>query len=296
MSPFCAPWHPDLGSFGAWWPVLAAAALLAVFVCKYKGWWRPLFFVFVCYLVVLSPALGFVRMLFQQETPCADWWQYLAAPCIFALIGAGCATVLALVHGGTRTGIMAVICAAMALLFVQTWRRCEIYASMETYCRAVIAENPHAWSMQNNLGVVLKKRGDFAEAVVHYRQALEDNPRFMEAHNNLGNALGLMGDFVGAEKEFAAALALQPNADIMASLATVYLADGKTHDAFATQAAAVKADRLNPVRYEEFGRMLAAQGHYDKAVDCYKNALILSPGDARVEAELAKAVKALKAK
>lgn len=294
MGPFCAPWVPDLHSFGAWVPVLAASGLLALFACKYKGWWRPLFFVYACYLVILSPALGFVRMLFQQETPCADWWQYLAAPCIFALIGAGCATVLALVHGGTRNGFLAVICAAMALLFVQTWRRCEIYTSMETYCRAVIAENPHAWSMQNNLGVVLKKRGDFAGAVDHYRQALEDNPRFIEAHNNLGNALGLSGDLRGAQEEFNTALGLQPgNADIMASLAAVYLADGKVHDAFATQAAAVKADRTNPARYEEFGRMLAAQGHYDKAIDCYNNALLLSPGDARVQAEMAEAEKAL---
>jgi Flp pilus assembly protein TadD len=158
---------------------------------------------------------------------------------------------------------------------------------METYCRAVLAEDPHAWTLQNNLGVVLKQKGEFADAIACYRQSLEDNPGFAEARNNLGNALAATGDFAGAEAQFLEALKLRPgNPELLSSLAEAYWSDGKTREAFAAQAGAITADRTNPKLYTRFGLMLAANKQFPQAVTCFKNALVLDPDNVETQINL----------
>jgi tetratricopeptide (TPR) repeat protein len=164
---------------------------------------------------------------------------------------------------------------------------------METYCRAVLAEDPHAWSMRNNLGVVLKQQGDLPGAIDCYRLALRDNPRFMEARNNLGNALEATGDLPGAEEQFRAALDRHANdPQILSNLAGVYFHEGKIKNAFAAQAHAIQADRSNAELYRQFGRMLAANKQFDQAAACFKNALVLNPGDIGTEIDLSRALRA----
>ncbi|HWR98022.1 MAG TPA: glycosyltransferase family 39 protein [Candidatus Methanoperedens sp.] len=50
--------------------------------------------------------------------------------------------------------------------------------------------NPDDPVLQNNLGIVLARRGRLAEAVLHFRKAL---PGFPDAHYNLGRTLTLLG-------------------------------------------------------------------------------------------------------
>jgi Flp pilus assembly protein TadD len=162
---------------------------------------------------------------------------------------------------------------------------------METYCRAGIAENPHAWSLQNNLGVVLKERGEFGQAISHHRQALRDNPRFMEAHNNLGNALNATGHWQEAEAEFLVALQLSPsNSEVLGNLADSYFRQGKIREALASDAEAIKADRFNPRRYIRFGIKLASNKQFEQAAVCFKNALLLAPGDIAIQVNLVRAL------
>jgi tetratricopeptide (TPR) repeat protein len=188
----------------------------------------------------------------------------------------------------TRLRLHALVYVVLALLLVQTWRRNAIYQSMETYCRAVLAENPHAWTLQNNLGVVLKERGEFEQAIACNRQALRDNPRFMEAHNNLGNVLSATCNWQEAETEFFSALQLSPsNSDVLGNLADNYFRQGKIREALAADAEAIKADRYNPRRYAEFGRKLAANKQFEQAIVCFKNALLLNPSDITIQVNLA---------
>ena len=159
---------------------------------------------------------------------------------------------------------------------------------METYCSAVLTENPHAWSLQTNLGVMLKQRGEVHEAIACHRQALRDNPRFMEAHNNLGNALSAVGKWQEAEAQFLVALELSPsNSDVLENLADTYLRQGKIGDALAAEARAVKADRHNSQRYVQFALMLAGNNQFEQAVVCLKNAVLLAPGDIAIRVTLA---------
>ena len=292
LSPMSPQWFPDLHSPFTWMPVCGVVLVIALFFLKRKSWGRPLLFASGYYLWMLLPVLGFIWMALLQETPSADWWQYLAAPGIFACVAAGFTVLLKRsVSTNVRHGLHALLGIVLALLFMQTWRRCAIYESMETYCRAVIAENPHAWSMQNNLGIVLKQRGDLPAAIGCYRQALIDNPRFMEAHNNLGNALAASDKLPEAEAEFRAALLLRPgSSETLANLADVCFKQGKVVEAYATQAEAIKADRYNPARYTQFGMMFVANKQFDQAATCFKNALTLAPGDITTQLNLVRSL------
>jgi len=288
LSPMRPQWQSTVDSSLVYLPGLLVLVVLGLFFWKRKGWGRPFLFASGYYLCLLLPVLGFVWMALQQETPCADWWQYLAAPGVFAGIAGGLTIVSNSAARNGRLPLYAFACVVLVLLLVQTWRRSAIYQSNETYCRAVLAENPHAWTLQNNLGVVLEKRGESEQAIACYRQALQDNPRFMEAHNNLGNALSAAGRSEEAEAEFFAALQLSPsNSEVLGNLADNYFCQGKIGQALATDAKAIKADRYNPQIYADFGRKLAANKQFDQATVCFKNALLLNPRDIVTQVSLA---------
>ncbi len=99
---------------------------------------------------------------------------------------------------------------------------------METYCRAVTAENPYVWTLENNLGIMLKRDGNFAEAEECYRQALRDNPDYLEADINMANAFVAARNPAGAEASFRAALLLAPQSiRLNINLCLALLAQGK---------------------------------------------------------------------
>jgi Flp pilus assembly protein TadD len=292
LSPMFAQWQPNLRSAMAFLPALLFAGALAILFWKDKNWGRVPVFVVGYFLLVLSPALGFVWMALQQQVACADWWQYLAAPGIFAGVAAGFC-MMSDRFRNARLPLCVLLCIALSMLLIQTWRRGKIYDSMETYCRAVLAETPHVWTLQTNLGVVLAQRGGFAEAITHHRQALRDNPRYMEAHNNLGNALRRLGNLPEAESEFRAALQFNPtNPVVLSNLADTCFALGKIRDALAADAEAIRCDRYNSKRYTAFGLKLAANKQFEQAIVCFRNALVLTPRDAATQQYLSRALTA----
>ena len=290
LSPMFAQWQPNLHSPITYLPAVFLFILLAILFWKRNGWGGPPLVVSGYYILMLLPVLGLVWMALQQEASCADWWQYLAAPGIFAGVAAGfCAMSDQL--NTARLSFYAMLCVALSMLMIQTWRRGAIYESMETYCRAALAENPHAWALQTNLGVVLAQRGEFEQAIAHDRQALRDNPRYMQAHNNLGNALRAVGNLHGAESEFLSALQLSPsNPIVLANLADTYFVEGRIGEALAADAEAIKVDRYNPQRYTEFGLKLAANKQFEQAIVCFRNALLLAPNDVANQAYLLRAL------
>ena len=251
MSPMREPWLPNLRSPLTYLPALAAAAAPALFYWNRRTWGRPLLFAYTYYLLMLLPVLGFVWMTLMQETPGADWWQYMAAPGIFACAAAG--FVAASRKWRPAIPLLGLV---IVLLVIQTWRRAAIYHSMETYCRAVTAEDPHAWTLQNNLGILLKRQGRFAGAEACYHQALLDNPGYVEAHINLGNALGAAGDLAAAQAEFRRAAQMRPG-------------DPHTAEGLAI-----------------LGGMFAGKGRFAQAEACFRDALALAPESIPLRIEL----------
>ena len=62
----------------------------------------------------------------------------------------------------------------------------------------------------NNLGAMLKRRGQLEEAIAEYRKVLECDPYQIMARNNLGDILANRGQFDEAVAEYRKALEIDP--------------------------------------------------------------------------------------
>jgi tetratricopeptide (TPR) repeat protein len=82
--------------------------------------------------------------------------------------------------------------------------------SAELNFRKAIEIDDSSADAHNNLGVVLKESGKYAEAERAYRRAIEIDSKCTSAHLNLGNLLRDQGDYDGAAEELQTAIALDP--------------------------------------------------------------------------------------
>ncbi len=106
----------------------------------------------------------------------------------------------------------------------------------------------------NNLGNLLKAKGNFAVAQSLYQQALTIDPTFAIAHYNLGLTLKAMGQLGDAIRHYHQAIAIQPDyADAYQNLGVALLKAGQVPDSLAAfrqaivlheKAGSLEGDRL----------------------------------------------------
>jgi serine/threonine-protein kinase len=77
-------------------------------------------------------------------------------------------------------------------------------------CQRALGQDGRSAPAHNNLGVVLKVKGDWDKAEEHFRLALRLDPGSAPAHCNLGAIKGFGGDLAAATKQFREALRLDP--------------------------------------------------------------------------------------
>jgi tetratricopeptide (TPR) repeat protein len=71
--------------------------------------------------------------------------------------------------------------------------------------------NPDDADAHENLGIALKRRGEFGEAILQFREAIRIKPDHVDAHYNLGASLINQGQVDEAISEFQEALRLRPD-------------------------------------------------------------------------------------
>jgi predicted O-linked N-acetylglucosamine transferase (SPINDLY family) len=79
------------------------------------------------------------------------------------------------------------------------------------YYKKVLQLNPRFAGAYYNLGVVLFDLDQYEDAIINYRKALEVDPNFADAQNNLGVPFAALGQFVEAEKSHRRALEIKRN-------------------------------------------------------------------------------------
>src|SRR5215831_14614546 len=137
------------------------------------------------FVATLSPVLGFIMLYTFRYTFVADHYQYLACIGPIALASAG------IVSFSEKLTQYRVIIVSAALLVVAslgtlTWRQAAAYSDVETLWRTTLARNPESWMAHTNLGLVLFQKGQFDQAIAHYRAALEMQADSWDAEYNLG--------------------------------------------------------------------------------------------------------------
>ena len=246
-------WHLD---GGAWEQYLfpLAALLVAAGLWRGRQWWGrgPLTAV-LFFAGTLFPALGFFAVYPMRYSFVADHFQYLASIGLIVLATAAAAR---LEWAWNRLG-KGLIVVFLLVLSSLTWRQAAVYLDLETLWRDTIRKNPAAWLAHNNLGNVLKQKGQLNAALDHFRQAAHLKPDAARIQVNIGDVLAALQRSDAALDHYHKALELDPG----------YLKG-----------------------YVNLGNALYGQGHLDKALHYYRRAVEINPHFAEAHNNLGSAL------
>lgn len=224
----------------------------------------------------LAPALGFFNVYPMLYSFVADHFQYLASLGLLTLAASGGSRLLA------RVGHRAIGPAALALILVGcgllTWHQGRAYADLETLWRDTLAKNPGAWIAHNNLGNILRQRGQLNQALRHYRQALLLMPGDAQIHLNLAETHQGRSEIATALRHYRQALAAEPDRiETLLKLGNILLAQNAAEEAVRHYLRALElAPSLAPA-HSNLGAALAAQGQPQAAINHYRRALEIQP-------------------
>jgi predicted O-linked N-acetylglucosamine transferase (SPINDLY family) len=157
--------------------------------------------------------------------------------------------------------------------------RGELDEAIEGY-RHAVALNPGYAEAHNNLGNALREARQPAASMQSCAQAISLRPGYAEAYNNLGNALRDMGETDSAMLAYGKAVAFRPDyADAYHNLGVLQVGQGKLEDAAQSLGAAIALDCDRAVTHRNLGAVRIARGELEAALDSLRRAIALDPAD-----------------
>jgi tetratricopeptide (TPR) repeat protein len=215
----------------------------------------------------LFPALGFMNVYPFRYSFVADHFQYLASVGLIVLAAAGLARLPRLIPP-----------ILLAVLAVLTWKQVGIYRSLETLWSDTVEKNPESWMAQNNLGIVLQKKGQNDEAITHFQKALELDPNKFEIQNNLGFLLSVSGRLREAFPYLEKALEINPNyAEAHYNLGNALLRTGRVAEAIVQLQQALEIDPTYVPAHSNLGSALLQTRQLDESLAHLQKALEIDP-------------------
>jgi len=155
-----------------------------------------------------------------------------------------------------------------------------------------LALDPKHFQSLNALGLAYSMKGDLPQAEKSFQRCLGISPTFMEARNNLGMIYQEMGFLDRAEEEFKKVLG-DPNYASKElpyyNLARLYTLRQNWETAFFYADKATQTNARYHLGYNLRGYILENQGKLVEAVESYKQAVKLVPGDVTYKFNLAAA-------
>jgi tetratricopeptide (TPR) repeat protein len=170
----------------------------------------------------------------------------------------------------------------------------KIFADQGKYDEAISHYNkvlqidPNEVSAYVHMGVMLTKQGRIDEAMTLYRKAIERNIQYpAPLYAGLGTLSLQQGMVDEAINELKMALMLKPDATILNNLGTALTIKGKNDEAMECYKKAIQLAPGNSEAYYNIANALLAQSKYDMAIDEYKKALSINPKYAKAHSNLA---------
>lgn len=301
-----------------WMPFLVSGivvlAVTTALVIVRRGW-PALLAVWICYLALLAPVLGFFQAGPQIA---ADRYTYLSCLGWAALAGGalfyffqrwsrGRESAQIFVPPVLLAGVIVIALGTLTWLQARVWHDSESLwrhavsaypdgsrahnnlgnalvhggkmAEAITHYKEAVRIDPDYKEAHHNLGLTLAERGKAAESIDEYREALRIDPRYKEAHNNLGVALFYWGDSAAAIEHYRAALQIDPAfRDAHNNLAIVLVRRGEMAEGIEHYRAALEVDPgYTQARYN-LAIALTQLGKVSEAIEQYREALRINPG------------------
>ena len=227
------------------------------------------------YLFTLFPILGLTEVYFLRYASVADHWQYAALPAILVLV---VQSGLTLWQKYPRF-MIAPIALWILVLASLTFMRAGVFVNEETLWQDTLARNPRAWLAEQNLCVLLARRGDLAAGRMHCERALAIKP-VAEVYYNLGLLDAREEHFGAAISRYMQALALEPlyAGEIHHSRGVALSRLERLPEALDAYQKALTL-RQNPETYYNLGVVLEKLGRTAEARDAYRSAQALNPAD-----------------
>jgi protein O-mannosyl-transferase len=263
-----------------WWQYLfpAAALMAGCVLWAARKVSRAPVAVFLYFVVMLLPYLGFFSFYTFRYSFAADHFQYLAAIGPIVAVANVLGRVPGSATGGRRSLTTAVSLMLLLTIGMLSWRQCGMYKDAEILYRVTIARNGNSWMAHSNLGIVLADKGRTDEALVHCQMALKLNPQYPDAHYNLGHLLEEMGQTEDAVAHYQKALDLNPRyTDAHNNLGVLLRALGRTDEALGHYRRALELDPTHPGVQYNLGSLLDDMGQTDEALAHYQEVLKASP-------------------
>ena len=157
------------------------------------------------------------------------------------------------------------------------------YAAAETLLKKALTANPQSYQAWFDLGYVYNQTKRTADATNAYRKSIAAKLDVFESNLNLGILLARQGDSAEAAKYLKAATQLKPTANVDEGLARAWLSLGLVEasrdpeQALAAYAQAVKVTPNDPEPHVSAGLLLEKQNKLDEAAREYQAAAALDP-------------------
>jgi tetratricopeptide (TPR) repeat protein len=238
----------------------------------------------ICYIVILVPVLGIVQFGPQFV---ADRYSYMA--CLpWAILAGSSVTPYWHLANTSRLWIGGGIAGAiLAVWGTLAWNQTQVWRDSETLWRHALAADPQSPIAHNSLGSALAARGQFTEAMKHFRKALELNPKHVKAYNNLGVALVSHGQLDEAAEAFRTAVTIDSQyAEAYYNLGHVLASQGELDDSIQHFRRAVEINPAYAKAYYSLGNVFARQGKMAEAAGHYRQAIAMDPDHAKAYVKL----------
>jgi tetratricopeptide (TPR) repeat protein len=246
---------------------LAAAALTAVLVRHWRRRRAPLA-AWACYLILLSPVLGFAQAGPQLA---ADRYTYLAAIPVAALVAGALLPLVS--SAAARRWVLPTAAAVLLGLSGLTRAQLAVWRDGSSLWSHAVSLHPGSGRIRFFWANTLRERGDYARAIDEYTVALElgvDDA--IGTLNNRASAHHLNGDVGLAIRDLDEAIRIRPaalsyfNRGLMRYHADVEGALEDWQEALRLDPGSSDAHRMLGHAHEELGRAPRAIDHYEQAL------------------------------
>ena len=291
----------------ATWLVPAALAAYILFVKKKEPWLVSI----GIFAVSLLPVLGFTVFIFQNQSTVNDHYLY------FPMLGISFC-ISWIIFTARSKAVITVIVSLTFFFAVRSYIQLPVWKNSFTLFTNALSVNPVSFISQNNmgnllrtkgnpdkainhfelalkirpgqpdahynLGIAWKQKGEMDKAVFHFKEAINNRSDFAIAHNNLGIVLGMQGKIEKAAEHYRKALDVRPDYPSANFNLGVYLAKkGKLSEAIVLYKRALKLEPFNELTHGNIGVAYARKSEFDKAIIHFSEALKIKPDSDRIK-------------